>query len=294
MHPMCVWVVRLMCVHSCILCGDGLAGLLIPGQAGSTVRARFEKVGCRKKLVTLGSTPLQDCCVDLVLDRVPMKVELVVFQWLRVPQKGSGSVQWVRLFQRVFKWLRVPHPLPFWWGWGVQVACVSILSFAGAPVAGNLKQLLAPLAEVSRPTQQGLASMRAPALVLDLRGNAGGSLTQAQNVVKIIVDLSTKRSTAISKDTAAQRAEAAAAREGLAVVVLADGDTASAAEAVILGLQAARRQGQLRAVLVLGASPSQSTTFGKGTAQSRFELSDSSALLLTVSCIAASLLCALE
>jgi len=178
------------------------------------------------------------------------------------------------------------------------VACVSILSFAGAPVAGNLKQLLAPLAEVSRPTQQGLASMRAPALVLDLRGNAGGSLTQAQNVVKIIVDLSTKRATAISKDTesttAAQKAEAAAAREGLAVVVLADGDTASAAEAVILGLQAAQRQGQLRAVLVLGASPSQSTTFGKGTAQSRFELSDSSALLLTVSCIAASLLCALE
>lgn len=257
-----------MCV--CILCGDGLAGLLIPGQVGSTVRVRFEKVGCRKKLVTIGSTPLHDCCVDLVLDRVPMKVELVAFQWLRVPR-----------------------PLHFWWGGGVQVACVSILSFAGAPVAGNLKQLLAPLAEVSRPTQ-GLASMRAPALVLDLRGNAGGSLTQAQNVVKIIVDLSTKPSTAISKDTAAQRAEAAAAHEGLAVVVLADGDTASAAEAVILGLQAARRQGQLRAVLVLGASPSQSTTFGKGTAQSRFELSDSSALLLTVSCIAASLLCALE
>jgi len=192
-----------------------------------------------------------------------------------------------------FQWLRVPRPLHFWWGGGVQVACVSILSFAGAPVAANLKQLLAPLAEVSRPTQ-GLASMRAPALVLDLRGNAGGSLTQAQNVVKIIVDLSTKPSTAISKDTAAQRAEAAAAHEGLAVVVLADGDTASAAEAVILGLQAAQRQGQLRAVLVLGASSSQSTTFGKGTAQSRFELSDSSALLLTVSCIAASLLCALE
>lgn len=97
----------------------------------------------------------------------------------------------------------------------------------------------------------------AKGVVLDLRGNSGGLLTQATAVVDALVaqgDLVVVRSTMGREVEAA--AEEMALADGTPVVVLIDEDSASAAEIVSGGLKALGRG------VVLGRS-----SFGKGTVQ---------------------------
>ncbi len=94
-------------------------------------------------------------------------------------------------------------------------------------------------------------------VVLDLRGNSGGLLTQATAVVDALVkrgDLVIVRST-LGREVEAATEEVALA-DGTPVVVLIDEDSASAAEIVSGGLKALGRG------VVLGRS-----SFGKGTVQ---------------------------
>mmetsp|Transcript_39030 Transcript_39030/g.78790 ORF Transcript_39030/g.78790 Transcript_39030/m.78790 type:complete len:150 (+) Transcript_39030:424-873(+) len=66
------------------------------------------------------------------------------------------------------------------------------------------------------------------------------------------------------------------------VAVMVDEATASAAEALILRLLDAKRRGEAAAVTVVGARGAKKT-FGKGVSQQTFELSDGSAVMVTVS-----------
>lgn len=118
------------------------------------------------------------------------------------------------------------------------------------------------------------------ALVLDLRGNAGGLLSAAVEVCDIFLDdgviVSTKGrgvhdAGAAGDDAAAldvQRATRGAALADLPMAVLVDGLTASAAEVVAACLQDHGR------AIVVG-----SRSFGKGTEQSIIRLSDGSGFL---------------
>jgi hypothetical protein len=72
-------------------------------------------------------------------------------------------------------------------GGGERVGYLSILSFAGPPMVERVRGLLAPMLELR---QQTSASSEGPPLVLDLRGNAGGSLTEAQKIAECIIQLS--------------------------------------------------------------------------------------------------------
>lgn len=115
-------------------------------------------------------------------------------------------------------------------------------------------------------------------IVLDLRGNPGGLLDQAVAVADLFLDAGEIIATHGRHPDSNQRFDASGAdiAEGLPMVVLVNGDSASAAEIV-----AAALQDQGRAVLV------GSNTFGKGTVQNVIRLPNDGELTLTWSRIEA-------
>lgn len=110
------------------------------------------------------------------------------------------------------------------------------------------------------------------ALILDLRGNQGGMLSEAIAITSLFLDDGIIAST---RGRAPDSTEYYMAEEGdvlndKPIVILVDGDTASSAE-----VMAAAFKEQGRAVLV------GTNTFGKGTVQSLMSLSNGSQLALT-------------
>ncbi|HEU4837695.1 MAG TPA: S41 family peptidase [Pyrinomonadaceae bacterium] len=110
-------------------------------------------------------------------------------------------------------------------------------------------------------------------LVLDLRGNRGGLLIQAVRVANTFLQ---RGQMIVSqkgrfRDSSQSYAAVNESPDNVAVVVLVNGDTASAAEIVAGALQDHDR------ALIIGE-----TTFGKGLVQFPFQLDYDSALLLTI------------
>jgi carboxyl-terminal processing protease len=110
-------------------------------------------------------------------------------------------------------------------------------------------------------------------LVLDLRGNRGGLLIQAVRVANTFLQ---RGQPIVSqkgrfRDSSQSYAAVNDSPDNTAVVVLVNGDTASAAEIVAGALQDHDR------ALIVGE-----TTFGKGLVQFPFQLDYDSALLLTI------------
>ena len=110
-------------------------------------------------------------------------------------------------------------------------------------------------------------------LVLDLRGNRGGLLIQAVRVANRFLQ---RGQMIVSqkgrfRDSSQSYAAVNDSPDGVPVVVLVNGDTASAAEIVAGALQDHDR------ALIIGE-----TTFGKGLVQFPFQLDYDSALLLTI------------
>ncbi len=124
---------------------------------------------------------------------------------------------------------------------------------------------------ISRLRQQG-----AKGFVLDLRGNPGGSLTQAVSVSERFLAPGQQVVAVRYRDRepeiglAGSFAGAGALRAGEPVIVLVDGSAASAAEIVAGALQDHDR------ALVVGT-----TSYGKGVVQSLYPLRDGWALKLT-------------
>lgn len=130
------------------------------------------------------------------------------------------------------------------------------------------ERLEAVLNDLGRQAPGGLRG-----LILDLRDNPGGLLSQAAAVSDLFLDEGEIVRTE-ARDAREQRtftAQAQGTRPAVPMVVLVNASTASAAEIVAGALQDHRR-----AVLV------GTRTFGKGSVQDIFELADGSALKLTV------------
>ncbi|HCA58653.1 MAG TPA: hypothetical protein DEP46_11785, partial [Blastocatellia bacterium] len=110
------------------------------------------------------------------------------------------------------------------------------------------------------------------ALVLDLRGNSGGIVDQAVAVAERFLPFGTKILSQQGRNPNEDRVWRSANRLPVTVplVVLVDGETASAAEIVAGALQDNDR------ALIIGEK-----TFGKGLVQNIIELEDGSALALT-------------
>lgn len=128
-------------------------------------------------------------------------------------------------------------------------------------------------AEVQQALAEARRTLGRPptGLIVDMRGNPGGYLSQAVAVADLWLSDGRIVSTVDrGPDATIDRAHRAGADTETPIVVLVDGGSASAAEIVAGALQ-----DQGRALLV------GETTYGKGSVQQFFELSDGSALKLT-------------
>jgi len=141
-----------------------------------------------------------------------------------------------------------------------RVGWIQLLSFARDGVHGELRE------EVERIYQEG-----AEGIVLDLRGNGGGLLTEAILVSSLFVPDGTIVSTSgrTQRDRTFEATGDALPRHP--VVVLINGDTASASEIVAAALEQAGY-----------ATVAGTRSFGKGTFQEVIPLDNGGALDLTV------------
>lgn len=150
------------------------------------------------------------------------------------------------------------------WNWWVEgeagIALVRITTF-GERTAAELREALTAIGSRQDGGLRGV--------VVDLRGNAGGLLEAATDVCDLFLNtgviVSTRGGTGALTPI---RATPGALLDGIPIVVLVDGLTASAAEIV-----AACLQDHGRATIV------GSRSFGKGTVQSLLPLSDGSATI---------------
>jgi len=148
----------------------------------------------------------------------------------------------------------------FWWKPGIVY--LNINSFEAQNVAKDVEDDLAKLGE-----------QNAAGLVLDLRDNRGGLVNEAVAVAGRFLRDGQMVVSHHGRAEAEQpfRARAVAAAQHYPMVVLVNGDSASASEIVAGALQDHDR------AWVMGE-----TTFGKGLVQQQFPLHEGAALLLTI------------
>ena len=143
---------------------------------------------------------------------------------------------------------------------GKKLAVVELVSFSSG-AHGILRQ------EIDEQLKKG-----AEAIVLDLRGNGGGLLTEAQLVSSIFIeDGKIVATRGRSRPERVLEAEGDAIDEDIPVVVLVDGGSASASEIVTGALRDTKR------ATVVGTR-----TFGKGLVQEVKPLSNGGVLDITV------------
>lgn len=133
---------------------------------------------------------------------------------------------------------------------------------------GTAKELDRALRELEKKVPGGLAG-----LVLDLRNNPGGLLDEAVEVADQFLESGTIVVTKSRHNKEVDKKEARREKTHPAypLIVMVNGGSASAAEIVAGALQDHRRG------ILLGTS-----TFGKGSVQTVYELGDGSALKLTI------------
>jgi carboxyl-terminal processing protease len=155
-------------------------------------------------------------------------------------------------------------------------AVVSPPGVTATMIAPNVGRIVVPVFTTGvgrqvREAARDLVRRHATALVLDLRGDPGGLLSEAVETASAFLDGGAVV-TYTRRDELAQRLDAGGRGDTTTpLVVLVDGSTASAAEVVAGALQDRGR------AVVVG-----SRTFGKGTVQEPHRLADGSSLALTV------------
>jgi len=108
-------------------------------------------------------------------------------------------------------------------------------------------------------------------LIIDLRGNPGGLLDQAEKISDLFLDSGVIVTTRVGRSERSYRARPSAGDFEGGIVLLVDSGSASASEIVAGALKNNKR------ALVIGER-----TFGKGSVQQIFDLKDGSALKLTI------------
>ncbi len=155
----------------------------------------------------------------------------------------------------------------------ITLPSVTAFPLPGEPRVGVIKiqRFSERTPEELRTAFADLQATGTQGLILDLRGNTGGLLDAAVEVARfflveglILTEVNTEG------ETRQVRAERHPGDTDLPLAVVVDGGTASAAEIVAAALQANNR------APVVGQR-----TFGKGSVQSLFELSDGSSLHIT-------------
>lgn len=153
-----------------------------------------------------------------------------------------------------------------------QTATVSVVSSRPAP--GILTLAIPSFTRgVGRDVRAAIAQAEAPVdgIILDLRGNGGGLLAEAVEVASAFLDGGPVVSYSTRDEGDHVLAALGQGDMRTPLVVRVDGSTASAAEVVAAALQDRGR------AVIIGTQ-----TFGKGTVQAHYHLSDGGILELTV------------
>lgn len=264
---------------------DPHSGLLTPESAGSvreSTSGRYAGVGLEIDLrdgfvsviAPLAGTPADSAGVEpgdriIAIDGKPTHGLAVddVQHALRGPRGSTVTLTMERGSETPVFTLRrreiVFHPVQRseLLGGGAGVGYVRLAAFSEAAAA-----------DVRRAVE-ALRTRGATSLILDLRANPGGLLEQGIAVAELFLDAGKPIASTRGRGSEANRtfaAEAAQRWPNLAIVALVDSGTASAAEIVAGALQ-----DNGRAVLV--GSP----TYGKGSAQSLYTMTEGYALKLT-------------
>lgn len=108
-------------------------------------------------------------------------------------------------------------------------------------------------------------------LIIDLRGNSGGYLTTVTNMLSIFMDTDTVIYKMKTKNNITNYNSVQKGKKNYKVVILVDGDSASASE-----IMASSMKEKYGATLV------GTTTYGKGTVQTTFDLSNESMIKYTI------------
>lgn len=127
-------------------------------------------------------------------------------------------------------------------------------------------------ANLAKKAAESFKSQGVTKIILDLRGNGGGLLTAAQSVASLWLNnkvIVSERTGGTTTDTL--RSTGSAVLEGVATVVLVDGDSASASEIVAGALK------DNGAATLLGEK-----TFGKGSVQTIEDLTSGGQLKVTI------------
>lgn len=180
---------------------------------------------------------------------------------LRVQRPGEKKPREFKITRRVIKMPALPYQ-------GLLTANSEVGYI-------NLSQFTEGCAKDVRRSVISLKEKGAKALVLDLRGNGGGLLNEAVDIVNLFVPKNTKIVETKGKVSSACRTYTTSAEPldlSTPLVVLVDGNSASAAEIVSGSLQ------DLDRAVIVGTR-----TFGKGLVQSTRELSYGSSIKLTTS-----------
>ncbi|WP_370323953.1 S41 family peptidase [Euzebya sp.] len=134
----------------------------------------------------------------------------------------------------------------------------------------GLAQFTRHAAEQLTDELRTFADQGVPGVVLDLRGNPGGLLDEAVDVVSLFVEEGTVVTVESNLGTTEHRVSGTTVAPDLPLVVLVDGNSASASEIVAGALQ------DLDRAEVVGQ-----TTFGKGTVQTIQDLSEGAGVKFT-------------
>ncbi len=135
----------------------------------------------------------------------------------------------------------------------------------------KVKQFSKNIANDVADAMKEMSGQGATAWILDLRGNPGGLLDEAVQLVDLFVDSGTIVTTVSSRDREGRRAERGNGDTTSSLVVLVNGGSASASEIVAGALK------NLDRAVIIGRR-----TFGKGSVQELYDNEDKSKLKLTI------------
>jgi len=135
----------------------------------------------------------------------------------------------------------------------------------------KVKQFSKNIASDVADAMKEMSGQGANAWILDLRGNPGGLLDEAVQLVDLFVDTGTIVTTVSSRDRDSRRAERGNGDTTSSLVVLVNGGSASASEIVAGALK------NLDRAVIIGTR-----TFGKGSVQELYDNDDHSKLKLTI------------
>lgn len=203
-------------------------------------------------IVRINQDPTENLTSNEAIDRMRGDPKTGVTLWIE--RKGTQGLLRFDLVRDIIRVSQVEHKLL-----DKGVGYIRVKQFSKG-IAGDVADAM-----------RAMGGQGATSWVLDLRGNPGGLLEESVQLSDLFVDSGTVVTTVSGRDREARRAEHGFGDTTSPLVVLVNGNSASASEIVAGALK------NLDRAVIIGTR-----TFGKGTVQELYDNEDKSKLKLTI------------